>query len=35
MIGFNYRLRLQEKGETEALRSTRPISGRIGGGRPV
>jgi hypothetical protein len=32
MTGFNYRLRRQEKGETEALRSVRPISRRIGGG---
>ena len=32
MSGFNYRLRRQEKGETEALRSVRPISRRIGGG---
>jgi hypothetical protein len=32
MIGFNYRLRRQEKGETEALRSASPISRRIGGG---
>jgi hypothetical protein len=35
MIGFNYRLRRQENGETEAMCSIRPISGRIGGGRPV